>query len=107
MAITADARPHALLSESEQWRTDAMLAEAISHLSGLKLLVLDRADLLEPVARPELFGWLDVLAESGEIDTALVGITLKQPPRGLPDTMSSYWLQAGQISNPSEMATHA
>ncbi|MDS1141750.1 AAA family ATPase [Pusillimonas sp. SM2304] len=98
MAITADGRPHPLLSESEQWRTDAMLAEAVSHLSGLKMLVLDRADLLEPTARPALLEWLDALAAEGQIDTALVGITLKQQPSGLPDSITAHWIHEGQIA---------
>ncbi|MGT2493072.1 hypothetical protein ACU4GD_27810 [Cupriavidus basilensis] len=36
MTITADGgRPYALLSESERWRADAMIAEAISRLTRL------------------------------------------------------------------------
>lgn len=35
-------RVYALLSESERWRCDAMLAEAIAQVSGARLLVLDR-----------------------------------------------------------------
>ncbi|MDF3086623.1 DNA repair protein, partial [Burkholderia sola] len=46
MEIFADGRAYALLSESERWRVDAHIAAAISHFSGLKLLVLDRADVL-------------------------------------------------------------
>ncbi|MGK9630576.1 hypothetical protein O6383_24315, partial [Salmonella enterica subsp. enterica] len=38
MEITGDGRPYALLSESEKWRADAMIAEAVSYLSGLRLL---------------------------------------------------------------------
>ncbi len=98
MTITADGRAYQMLAESEQWRTDAMLAEAISHISGLKLLVLDRADLLEPAARPELLGWLDQLAADGQIDTVLIGITLKNQPSGLPESMAAHWLEQGQIA---------
>ncbi|HRF12203.1 MAG TPA: ATP-binding protein, partial [Candidatus Accumulibacter phosphatis] len=36
MAVTGNGRPYSLLSESERWRSDAMIAEAISHLSGCK-----------------------------------------------------------------------
>lgn len=106
MQITAGGRPYALLSESEQWRSDAMLAEMISCLSGLKLLVLDRADLLEPAARPELFGWLHALVEGDALDTALVGITLKQRPSGLLESMTTIWLEDGvehlEASEPAE-----
>lgn len=42
MTITAGpGRTYALLSESEKRRADAMVAEAITHLTGLRLLVDD------------------------------------------------------------------
>ncbi|MBK8117563.1 MAG: DNA repair protein, partial [Candidatus Accumulibacter sp.] len=86
MTITAGGRPYALLSESEKWRVDAMIAEAISHLSGVKLLVLDRVDVLDFVGREDLLYWLDGLAEDGEIETALLFATLKALPAALPDS---------------------
>lgn len=88
-------RPYALLSESERWRADAMLAEAVAHVSGTRLLVLDRMDVLDLQGRGELLGWLDVLAESGEIDTALLFATLKQPPAGLGERVQVEWIEAG------------
>lgn len=104
MSITVGdaARPYALLSESEQWRCDAMIAEAVSHLSGLKLLVLDRFDVLDATGRSDLLAWLDVLASEGEIDTALVFGTLKALPAGLPETMSGHWIEAGNVNTPQE-----
>lgn len=84
-----------LLSESEQWRVDAIIAEAISHLSGMKVIVLDRFDMLDQPARSELLGWLDMLAENKEIDTALVFGTLKEAPKGLPETIGTHWLADG------------
>lgn len=88
-------RPYHLLSESEQWRCDAMLAEAVSHLSGLRLLVLDRFDVLDLQGRSDLLGWLDFLAQSGEIDTALLFGTLKAQPLSLPDSVASVWIADG------------
>ena len=99
MAITADGRQVWLLSESERWRVDAMLAECIAHLSGLRLLVLDRMDVLDLPARGELLGWLDTLADLGELDTALVFATLKAMPSNLPATIDAHWLQAGVVAN--------
>ncbi len=90
-------RHYALLSESEKWRADAMLAEAIAHLSGLKLLVLDRMDVLDIPARGQLIGWLDDLACAGELDTALVFGTLKGLPAGLPDTVAAHWIKEGVV----------
>lgn len=95
MTITAEARPYGLLSESEQWRVDAVLAEAIANLSGLKLIVLDRMDRLDLPGRGQLLGWLDMLAQNGEVDTVLVMATLKAPPTGLPETIAAHWIEGG------------
>lgn len=95
MAIRLGGRPYALLSESEQWRADAMLAEAVAHVSGLRVLILDRMDRLDMPGREQLIKWLDVLAQTGEVDTVLVMATLKALPADLPDTFESHWVDAG------------
>ncbi len=100
MRITSGGRSYTLLSESEKWRVDAMVAEAIAHLSGARLLVLDRMDVLDPTGRVDLFAWLDVLATNGEIDTALVFGTLKALPAELPATVSGHWIENGVVANP-------
>ncbi len=104
ITVGSAARPYALLSESEKWRADAMLAEAIAHLSGLRLLVLDRFDVLDLQGRSDLFGWLDQLAEDGELDTALVFGTLKSLPAQLPPTICAHWLEAGVSAQLKEAA---
>lgn len=88
-------RPYSLLSESEKYRVDAMLAEAISHLSGTRLMVLDRFDVLDVGGRGDLLSWLDVLAANDEIDTALIFGTLKALPAELPATTGAHWIEAG------------
>lgn len=100
MAITGGGRDYRLLSESERWRVDAMVAEAIAYLSGMRLLVLDRFDVLEPSARGVLLGWLDVLADMGELDTALVFGTLKTAPdvKNLPPSVAAHWVVNGSIT---------
>lgn len=94
-------RPYALLSESEKWRADAMIAEAISHVSGVRLLVLDRFDVLDLQGRADLLCWLDALADAEEIDTAIIFGTLKALPAQLPDSAEAFWIDngtcAGQI----------
>lgn len=104
MAITSGGRDYRLLSESEQWRVDAVLAESISHLSGIYLLVLDRFDVLDLAGRGELLGWLDALAEAGEIATALVFGTLKALPAGLPPTIAAHWIENGQVQQLKQAA---
>ncbi len=79
MSITADGRGYRLLSESEQWRVDALITEALMHVSAMRLLVLDRMDVLDLQGRADLIDWLQGLAESGEIETALLFATLKGP----------------------------
>jgi len=97
-------RPYALLSESEKWRADAMIAEAVSHLSGLRLLVLDRFDVLDLAGRADALEWLDQLAADDEIDTALVFGTLKTLPGGLPETIGAHWIEGGVVGQMREAA---
>lgn len=104
MTITAGSRPYTLLSESEKWRTDAMIAAAITRLSGLKLLVLDRMDVLDLAGRSQCLGWLNDMAETGEIDTALVFATLKAIPAHLPEAFQPVWLESGHIQTLKEAA---
>ncbi|MGB4967076.1 MAG: AAA family ATPase [Candidatus Saccharimonadales bacterium] len=98
MDITADGRAYALLSESERWRVDAMIAETIAHLSGEKLLVLDRVDVLDIEGREDLLFWLDELASSGQIATALLFATLKALPANLPDNIEAVWIENGRAT---------
>ena len=100
MAITIGGQPYALASESEQWRADAMLAEAIAHASGLRLLMLDRFDVLDLRGRGDLLAWLDILTDAGEIDTALIFGTLKAPPAGLPASTAAHWIDGGVLQQP-------
>lgn len=105
MAITAEGgRAYALLSESEKWRADAMIAEAVAFLSGIRLLVLDRFDVLDLKGREDLLYWLDAMAEDGEIDTALVFGTLKALPAQLPETVAAYWIDNGVAGQMKEAA---
>lgn len=95
MDVLAGDRPYRLLSESERWRVDAMLAEVIAHLSGTRLVLLDRFDVLDLQGRGELLTWLDTLAGLGEIDTAVVFATLKAAPERLPENVQGLWMERG------------
>lgn len=99
MEITADGRPYALLSESEKWRTDCLLAMTVAKLSGLKIALLDRFDVLDGDGRNDVIDLLDELAAKGEIDTAFIAGTLKQAPAGLPETFETIWIENGEINN--------
>lgn len=105
MTLTDDGgRPYALLSESEQWRSDAMLAEAIAHLSGVRVLTLDRFDVLDLNGREDLLYWLDELAENGDLDTALITGTLKGLPARLPERIEAHWIENGIVGKIREVA---
>lgn len=90
MGITAGGRAYGLLSESERWRADAVLSEAISHAAGLKLLALDRFDVLDLPSRGRFVRWLAGLAD--EYDTIIAAGTLKAEPADLPGKASAVWL---------------
>lgn len=95
MTITYGGRLHQLLSKSEKWRADAMLTEAVSHLSGLKFFMLDEFDILDLPGRGQALAWLDTLAINDEINTVLVGATLKSAQANWAASTSAYWVQAG------------
>lgn len=98
MQITAGGRPYNLLSESEKWRADAMVAVTVARLSGIKILMLDRVDVLDLPGRSTLLGWLNTLVLDGDIETALLFATLKALPASLYPTMASHWVQGGAIA---------
>jgi hypothetical protein len=98
MSITAAGRAYNLLSESEQWRVDAMIAQVVAELSGIKILMLDRVDVLDLPGRAQLLEWVDSLAFNNIIDTVLLFGTFKALPEGLADTVTSYWVDNGTIA---------
>jgi len=81
-----------------------MLAEAISRLSGLGVLVLDRFDVLDLQGRGDLIAWLDGLVEPGEIQSAILFGTLKSLPTGLPDAFEAIWIDQGVVEQVKEAA---
>ncbi|CZT29870.1 AAA family ATPase [Pseudomonas cerasi] len=95
MAITAGGRAYVLLSESERWRCDALIGTAITIACGLKLIVLDRFDVLLPAVRGQLFGMLVALARSGDIETAIVCGSLKEKPPKMRDEIDTVWIEGG------------
>ncbi|WP_286920095.1 MULTISPECIES: AAA family ATPase [Pseudomonas] len=106
MEITAGGRLYQLLSESEQWRCDTLLALAIAVHSGLKLVMLDRFDVLDLPARGQLLGMLVSLAKANEIESAIVLGTLKAKPAKLPPEISAVWIEGGiaQQEQPMQQA---
>lgn len=98
MAITYGGRQYSLISESEQWRADAMVAEAIATHSNWRLLLLDRFDCLDLQGRSDLIAWMDVLADAGEVDSVFLFGTLKAEPTGLPASIGTHWIDSGMAA---------
>lgn len=96
MAITYGGRAYALCSESERWRADAMIGEAIAHLGGARCIALDRMDVLDATGREDCLLWLDELARGHGLQSAIVAATLKAAPAGLPDTIATVWIAGGR-----------
>ncbi|WP_241065470.1 AAA family ATPase [Achromobacter insuavis] len=101
MAITYGGRAYRLLSESERWRTDALIGLALATQSGLRCVLLDRFDCLDQPGRGDLLGLLDTLAADRELDTALVLGTLKSAPPAPTDLFTSHWIDHGTNAQPA------
>lgn len=91
LALHYGGRAYNLVSESEQWRADAMFAAAIAELSTARVLLLDRFDVLEPAARGDALDWMLQLAEDETVGTVIVAGTLKAKP-DLGDGIDVAWL---------------
>lgn len=104
MSIEVGGRLYELCSESERWRADAMIAETISHLSGARVLMLDRLDVLDMKGREDALVWLDELATAGAVETAIVAGTLRAAPSGLPETIQTVWITNGRAVREREKA---
>ena len=76
----AVARPYRMHSEGEQYRINTILALMIAHFSGLKLIMLDRFDVLDATGRADLFACIEDAVEWGWIEQALLLGTLKAKP---------------------------
>ncbi len=98
MSISYDGRPYGLASASAKWRANVMIAEAVSHVAGIKFLMADEFDLLDLPSRSACLKWLLGLARSGEIDSVLLFGTLKEKPANLPSAVEAHWIENGVIA---------
>jgi len=91
--ILVDGRPFGLQSESSQWRAQAAIAEAISVLSGVGLLIYDRFDVLDLPNRAKFIRW--ILSVAGDHKTIILIGTLKEAPK-LPPAVAVHWMEGGE-----------
>lgn len=103
--VTFGGRLYGLLSESERWRCDATLALAIATISGLRLVLLDRFDVLDiPARTQQAMKLFQSLAAGGEIDTLIVAGTLKEAMAKTPTWLQAVWIDAGQLVDQQQQA---
>ncbi|MBI7291598.1 AAA family ATPase [Pseudomonas aeruginosa] len=96
--VTFGGRLYGLLSESERWRCDATLALAIATISGLRLALLDRLDVLDLPSRSQALTLLRAVTMDKEIDSVIVAGTLKEPMAKAPAWLQAVWIEAGHIA---------
>ena len=99
MTIFEDGNLYALSSKATKLLIDSVIAEAISHVSGVKFFMVDEFDLLDLPSRSAYLGWLIDLAENKEVDSVVLFGTLKEKPAKLPPVISVHWLQDGVIAD--------
>lgn len=104
MSINYEGRPYGLSSASAKWRANVMIAEAISHVAGIKFLMTDEFDLLDLPSRGACLRWLAGLARNDEIDSLLLFGTLKEKPTKLPSGVEAHWIESGVIVDRAEEA---
>jgi len=102
MDIMIGTLPYSLCSESSQWRAQAAIAEAISCISGVGIICLDRIDVLDIPNRTRLLKWIHNVAT--DHTTILLFGTLKEPPAKLPPGIALHWLEGGRDTTESKKA---
>lgn len=95
MEIIVEGRRYSLLSESAQWRADVAITDAIAHLSGLGMMIIDRMDVLDIGGRANFMKWINQVMP--EYESILIFATLKQLPT-LPKGMKAHWISNGECS---------
>ncbi|HGN1774452.1 TPA: AAA family ATPase, partial [Pseudomonas aeruginosa] len=96
--VTFGGRLYGLLSESERWRCDATLALTIATISGLRLALLDRLDVLDLPSRSQALTLLRAVTMDKEIDSVIVAGTLKEAMAKTPTWLQAVWIDAGQLA---------
>lgn len=96
--VTFGGRLYGLLSESERWRCDAVLALAIATISGLRMVLLDRFDVLDLPSRGHAIALVRAVTCDREIDSVIIAGTLKEPMAKTPDWLQAVWIEAGHIA---------
>lgn len=87
-----------LASDSALIRTGLVLALALSRLSGVGCVFVDRLEALDDSTRARVVNLLGALAEKGEVQTAIVATVRKEPPApaAVPEWLGRVWVEGGK-----------
>ncbi|WP_225010520.1 AAA family ATPase [Pseudomonas aeruginosa] len=102
--VTFGGRLYGLLSESERWRCDTTIALAIATISGLRLVLLDRLDVLDLPSRNQAIALMRAMTSDREIDSVVVAGTLKEPMAKTPAWLQAVWIDSGQLVDQQQQA---
>ncbi|MEQ6495534.1 AAA family ATPase [Pseudomonas aeruginosa] len=102
--VTFGGRLYGLLSESERWRCDTTIALAIATISGLRLVMLDRLDVLDLPSRNQAIALMRAMTSDREIDSVVVAGTLKEPMAKTPEWLQAVWIESGHIAGHEHQA---
>lgn len=94
MSLSYGGRLYELNSESGQWRFDCLMALAIAQISDLRLVVLDRFDVLDVKSRVRLIHMLKELGRMNLMHSMILLGTTKGPYPPEPGA-GSVWVQGG------------
>ena len=88
--------PYTLLSKSARYRAGIAFQFVLATLAGARLMLIDEADILDPVNRANLIDFL--LAVRQDFDTILVFATSDHAdPSPIPD-LAVWWISDGIVS---------
>lgn len=94
LSLSYGGRQLGLCSESEQWRANLLFTLVVAIASDVRLLAVDRFDVLDPVARGDAIDYLESLTFDQVLDTAIVSGTFKAPLTL--DGVDTVWLDRGE-----------
>jgi energy-coupling factor transporter ATP-binding protein EcfA2 len=100
LAIAMAGRPWAIMSLSERWLADAVLAMVLAQYQGAPMVLLDGMDILDKDGRANFV--FDVLAAVGQSGMAVV-VTSTSVRDETPDLAAlglgrTYWIEAGRAA---------
>ncbi|MDF3936693.1 AAA family ATPase [Pseudomonas citronellolis] len=103
--VTFGGRLYGLLSESERWRCDATLAIAIATISGMRVALLDRLDVLDLPSRSQAMVLMRTVTFDRDVDSVIVAGTMKEPMAKTPEWLQAVWIEAGHIAEHEHQAS--